>query len=84
MATMLMRFAKYKGYDTSRRTELGNMPDYSQVSSYAKEALSWANAEGIITGKDRNGQKYLDPRATATRQECATIIMRFMKRYVGE
>ena len=84
MAVLMMRFANYMGYDTGKRENIRNMPDYAKVKSYARDAFSWANAEGIITGKEINGQKYLDPRANATRQECATIIMRFMKRYVGE
>ncbi len=84
MAVLLMRFADYMGYDTSNRSDIKSMPDYSKVKSYARNAFSWANAEGIITGKDIKGEKYLDPRANATRQECATILMRFHKRYMQQ
>ena len=84
IATLLMRFADYMDFNTKKRSDISGMPDYSQVSGYARDAFSWANAEGLITGKDRDGKKYLDPKATATRQECATILMRFYKRYMQQ
>ncbi len=84
MATLLMRFAGYMGFDTSGRADIRSMPDYSRVKSYARDAMAWANYEGIITGKDIDGKKYLDPRANATRQETATILQRFMERYMSE
>jgi len=84
MATLLMRFADYMGFDISGRADIRSMPDYSRVKSYAQDAMAWANYEGIITGKDIDGKKYLDPRANATRQETATILMRFMNRYMSD
>ncbi len=84
MATLLMRFADYMGFDTSGRADIRSMPDYSRVKTYARDAMAWANYEGIITGKDIDGKKYLDPRANATRQETATILQRFMERYMSE
>jgi len=78
MALMMYRYANSKGYDTSTKAELGHFPDVSSVSGYAQEALEWAVGNGIITGK---GNGNLDPLGEATRAECATIIMRFMKLY---
>jgi hypothetical protein len=46
--------------------------DNSKVSSFAKEAMAWAVANGIITGK--NGK--LAPTDSASRAEIATIVMR--------
>lgn len=82
MAVLLMRFANHMGFDTNGRADIMGMSDYSRVKSYARDAMEWANYEGIITGKDVKGQKLLDPRAFATREECATILMRFMQRYI--
>jgi len=81
MATMLMRYADVMGFDTAEKEAIGNYPDYSKVAKYARDALSWANAKRIITGKDKDGKKYLDPKATATRKECACILQRFCDAY---
>lgn len=78
MALMMYRYANTKGYDTSVKAELSHFPDASKVSGYAQEALEWAVGNGIITGK---GTGNLDPLGEASRAECATIIMRFMKLY---
>ena len=82
MATMLKRYAEYKGYNISAKSDISKIPDYKKVSNYAKDALSWANAKGIIQGKEINGKRYLDPKASATRQECATLLKRFCLEYV--
>ena len=84
MATMLYRYAEVKGFDISGEADITGYPDYSKVAGYAKAALAWANEESIITGKEIGGQKFLDPGANATRQECATILQRFMERYMSD
>ncbi len=76
MAVMMYRYANYCNLDTSARASLNQFKDASYVNSFAREAMQWAVAEGIITGKD-NGTK-LDPQGNASRAECATIISRFM------
>lgn len=76
MAVMMYRYANYCKLDTSARASLNQFKDASYVNSFAREAMQWAVAEGIITGKD-NGTK-LDPQGNASRAECATIISRFM------
>lgn len=76
MAVMMYRYAKYCSLDTSARASLGQFKDASYVNSFATEAMQWAVAEGIITGKD-NGTR-LDPQGNASRAECATIISRFI------
>lgn len=74
-ATMMYRYAKYKGYDTKKTSDMKDFPDTDKVSEFAGEAMSWAVAEGLITG---DGGK-LNPQGTASRAVCATIIMRFME-----
>ncbi|MBR5429387.1 MAG: S-layer homology domain-containing protein, partial [Firmicutes bacterium] len=74
MAAMLMRYAAYKGNDTSARADLSGYADLSAVSAWALEALQWANAEGLITGRTGNVLAPADP---TTRAETATILMRY-------
>lgn len=50
--------------------------DMSKVSGYALEAVDWARANGIVSGK---GNNRFDPKGCATRAEVATILMNFSK-----
>ena len=74
MATILYRYAQNKGYNVSAKADLNKFTDVGKISSYALEALQWANAEGLINGK---GDSVLDPKGQATRAEAAAILMRF-------
>ncbi len=75
-ATMLMRYCKFAGLDTAKNADLGTFTDASSISSYAKDALAWANASGIITGRTATT---IAPTGSATRGEAATMLMRFMQ-----
>ena len=77
MATMLYRYAKYKGYDTADKADLTEYPDMDDVSVFAKDAVSWCVAEGIISGNDGK----LLPQGDTTRAECAAMITRFVNLY---
>ena len=79
MAVMMYRYADYKGYSTGNKADISKFKDASQVTGYAKEAMKWAYGNGIITGKDYETR--LEPQGNASRAECATIIMRFVKKY---
>ena len=75
MATMLYRFAQYKGMDAVTLQEnLTGYPDGGQVSDYAIPAMNWAIGQGLIAGME-NGT--LVPQGSATRAQVATILMRF-------
>lgn len=74
LAAMLYRYAKLMELDTSATADLSKFQDAAQVSDYATEAMQWANASGIITG--RTG-KVLAPQDGATRAETAAMLMRF-------
>ena len=51
MATMLYRFAQYKGMDAVTLQEhLTGYPDGDQVSDYAIPAMNWAVGQGLIAG----------------------------------
>lgn len=51
--------------------------DAEEISSYSKNALTWANQIGIINGK---GEGLLDPKGKATRAEVAQIMQNFMQK----
>ena len=76
LATMLYRYAQYKGCDVSvgENTNILSYSDVSSVSEYAMEAVQWACGAGVIGGKDG----LLDPAGNATRAEVATMLMRFV------
>ena len=74
MAAILYRYAQYRGYDVTARANLSGYQDAGQVESYAADAMSWANAEGLISGMDATT---LAPGGFATRAQVATILMRF-------
>lgn len=74
LATILYRYASFKGYAVTASNALDNYTDAAQISSYATTAMQWANAEGLITGSTGMA---LNPKGNATRAEVATILMRF-------
>lgn len=78
MAAILYRYAGYKGYDRSRQGDLSQFADQDQIQDYARAALSWANGEGLITGK---GEGILDPQGPATRAQVAAILQRFCETF---
>ena len=82
IAAILFRYAENKGVDTSKRADLNAFPDANKVSDYAKDALAWANAEGLVKGSKENGKDYLDPTGSATRAQVATILARYAQNVV--
>ncbi len=83
MATILFRYAQKVGIDTSKRADLSSFPDSDKISGYAKDALSWANAEGLINGSSSASGTYLKPQGDATRAQVAAILMRFIENIAG-
>ncbi|WP_346663392.1 leucine-rich repeat protein [uncultured Merdimonas sp.] len=79
ITTMMHRYAEYKGYSLEGGADYGNYPDAAMVADYAKEAMSWAVGNGIISGK--TDPVSLDPQGETYRSECATIIMRFAEAF---
>ena len=76
MAVLFYRYAQYKGWDVSARSDLSGYEDASEISAWAQSAMSWANAEGLVTGVSAEA---LTPRAAATRAQVATMLMRFCR-----
>ena len=75
MALMMYRYAQYAGYETSQRSaQLSSYADYASISDWAVEAVSWANAVGLMNGRTAST---IVPTGTITRAEAATILMQF-------
>ena len=79
MVTFLMRFADTIQIDTSARADLSGYTDEDQVSRYARTAMEWAVSEGIISGMTADT---LAPAGVASRAQIATIISRFVPKYL--
>ena len=78
MAAILYRYATMKGNDVSKQTPLDNFVDGGKTAGYAQNAMEWAVANNLISGKKNN---VLDPKGNATRAEVAVILMRFSELY---
>ena len=72
LATMLWRYAGEPASDYS----LSAFTDAGSVSDYAATAMAWAVEHGIITGVT---DTTLVPQGTATRAQCAAMLMRFVE-----
>ena len=70
LATMLWRYAGEPDSDYS----LSAFTDAGSVSGYAAAAMAWAVEHGIISGVT---DTTLVPQGTATRAQCAAMLMRF-------
>ena len=60
------------------RADLSVFPDAGEISGYARDAMSWAVARGLVNGVSRDGAALLSPRGGATRAQVAAILMRFL------
>ena len=75
LATFFYRFADFENPDPIEITgDLTGFSDADQVASYATDAMKWAIGEGLISGTT---ETTLSPKATATRAQVATILMRY-------
>ena len=84
MATILYRYSEWKGFDTSKRADFSSFPDANKVSSWAKTAMKWAVAEGLIGGSKEGNATYILPTNGATRAQVATILMRYIQGATNE
>ena len=76
MATILLRYAQYKSYDTTASADLRAYNDAGSISAWALEALQWANGAGLISGRSST---LLAPAGSTTRAETAVILVRFLE-----
>ena len=76
LVTILYRYAQHIGLEVSQAAGLNQYTDNAQVDAYAKEAMEWAVAAGLIQGTPEG---LLAPNAFATRAETAVILERMVK-----
>lgn len=74
MALIIYRYAKMQGYNVSDAADISNFADTDDVSDWALDAIKWANKTELVNG---TSETTLSPKATATRAQVATILMRF-------
>lgn len=70
IATILYR---YENMPEAKEADMSKFSDTAKISAYAKDAMTWAVGEGILSGD--NGK--LKPTDNATRAEFACMIMRY-------
>ena len=75
MATILYRYANFKGYDVESN---GNTAysDGDSISGYARNAVSWAAANLLMKGNDDGS--FL-PKSNTTRAQAATVFARMIE-----
>ena len=79
-ATILYRYAQFKGYDTTQGgMAVREFSDYENISDYARPAMAWAVNAGIMGGMDDGT---LMPQGKAARAEAATMLMNFCENMV--
>lgn len=74
-AVVLYHYSSQQQLDTSTRANLNSYRDVSSVASYAQDAMQWAVASKIISGKSST---QLAPRDSVTRAECAQMLKNYL------
>ena len=77
-ATILYEYARFKGCDVDVYGDLSAFADAGSVSAFARAPMTWAVAEGLISGAVINGQTLLDPQGVTTRAQFAMIMMQYV------
>ena len=75
IATIVARYADYKGFYEEKTADLSVFPDGAKTSDWAKSAMEWAISVKLINGSDNK----LLPQDGATRAQVAAILMRFIQ-----
>jgi hypothetical protein len=80
-AAILYRYAKLKGGEAGATAagsadNLSGFADAESVSDWALDAMAWATAAGLLTGRT---ETELAPAGTATRAEAATLLQRYIE-----
>ena len=76
IATIMFRYAQYKGMDAVTLEENLHFTDADEISEFAVSAMNWAVGTGLMNGKSATT---LNPKDNATRAEIAAILQRFIE-----
>ena len=74
LAAILYRYAAYKGYDVTAKSDPSAFTDAFKISDWAYDAIRWAYGTKLMQG---NGDGTINPTGNTRRSEFATMIMRF-------
>ncbi len=74
LAVILYRYAQFMKEDTTAAAALDQFSDAASVGGYAADAMSWAVAEGIVSGMTDGT---LSPKTGASRAQVAMMLVRF-------
>lgn len=80
LAQFLYTYSKNKGYDFDLSASLDKYSDRESISKWAETAMSWAVANGLISG---TSETTLSPGKKATRAQIALIIMNYHEMILG-
>lgn len=73
MVAVMQRYAAWKGVNVSPAADLSVYTDHAAIQDYARPAVGWALAVGLIEGFPDNT---VCPAAYASRAQLATVLMR--------
>ena len=76
-AVMVCAFAAFTQDDVTARADLSGYSDAGQIPSWAQDAMQWANARGLMVGRDSS---HLAPAAATTRAEMAAILSAYIRK----
>lgn len=71
----------YLGLDLSRRADLSGYQDLEQSNVWARDALSWAVADGIISSSSTDALT-ISPQRSANRAEVAAMLRGFAEKFL--
>lgn len=74
LAVALYRFARASDLDTEERADLSGYADADQVASWARAAVEWAVASGLLAGHSSGEDMLLSPSDTVTRAEFSAVL----------
>lgn len=80
IATIFYRYANLKKINTNRSADLSKYTDGKDVAAWAKDAMEWAVATGMIKGTSTT-EKVLSPHADTTRVTLATLLDRWVGKF---
>ena len=81
LAALLYRYASALGgekFDLTARADLSGYADADSIGKWARDAVSWACAKGLMEG---TGSDQMTPLGTTTKAQLATILVRFMDEF---
>ena len=78
MATILYRFAKNHKINVANTNTLVGFTDVNKISTWALDAMKWANAVGLVQGRTTTT---LVPEVSITRAEAATMVQRYCEAF---